>query len=342
MYRQSNPLPDGLEATQLSPGRMLLSTSSVPDAQRFAYWADMVCAVYANLECDRPAQGSVFGEIEFSPLGALDLTEVRSSVQRMRRTPTLIGRDTRDACLVQIQRTGRCLVRQDGREALLSAGDFALYETTRPYDLSFDGAEHDVIVVRLPRSALDPHVVNLHELTAKTVPGSSAAGHLMLTMVDTLQRNIRQLHPASAVSLSDAITSVIAAGLRGLPGANTRRESSLRAFHVARIKSYVAEHLRDPDLNVAGIAAAMKMSPDHLGRLFRHEPVPLSRMIWQQRLDACRRELSDPRLASRRISDIAFSWGFCDATHFGRSFKEQFRMTPREWRQQSMAAVGAR
>jgi AraC-like DNA-binding protein len=336
MTRVSILLPETLKAAELSPVRRKLSTSVVAEGDRFAYWMDMVCAVYANLECDPPEQAQMFGEIEFSSLGALDLTEVRSSVPRVRRTPNQIRRDSRDACLVQIQRVGRSMVCQDGREAVLAPGDFVLYDTSRPYDLSFEGAEHDLIVVRLPRSALDLHVLNLHDLTATTVPGTCAAGHLMLTMVDTLQRDIDRLHPSSAVSLSEAITSMIAAGLRGLPGANNRKQSNLSAFHVARVKAYLTEHLRDPELTVASIAAAMRMSADHLSRLFRNEPVPLSRMIWQLRLDACRRELCDPRLAHRRISEIAFAWGFNDATHFGRSFREHFGVTPREWRQQSL------
>ena len=30
---------------------------------------------------------------------------------------------------------------------------------------------------------------------------------------------------------------------------------------------------------------------------------------------------------------IAFGWGFNDAAHFSRAFRERFRRSPREWRQ---------
>ena len=52
--------------------------------------------------------------------------------------------------------------------------------------------------------------------------------------------------------------------LRGLPGANTRRPSNLSAFHVARIKAFVAENLRNPGLSICGIAVARRLSSDHL------------------------------------------------------------------------------
>ncbi len=329
-----------LRPESLSPARNRLSTEGVNRDERFAYWLDMICALYVRLDCERPAHRDVFGQIEFSRLGTIDLTQVSSNVQHVRRVPALIRGDARDWLLVQIQRHGRGIVQQDGREANLVPGDFVLYDTTRPYELHFQDPQHDLIVVRLPRSELEPHVPNLHELTATTVPGSCAAGHLLLSMIETLQRDIDRLHPSSALGVAEGVTSIIAAGLRSLPGANTKRPSNLSAFHVARVKAHVMESLRDPELSIANIAAAMKLSPDHLSRLFRGEPAPLSRFIWHQRLDACRRELSDPRFAQRSVSEIAFSWGFNDATHFSRSFKEQFGMTPREWRHDSRSRLG--
>ncbi|WP_371764092.1 helix-turn-helix domain-containing protein [Massilia sp.] len=30
---------------------------------------------------------------------------------------------------------------------------------------------------------------------------------------------------------------------------------------------------------------------------------------------------------------MAFAWGFNDLSHFGRVFREQYGMSPRDWRQ---------
>ena len=40
-------------------------------------------------------------------------------------------------------------------------------------------------------------------------------------------------------------------------------------YHTARIRSYVQQHLRDPDLSIGTVALAMKPSADHVRRLFR-------------------------------------------------------------------------
>ncbi len=320
------------------PLRNRMATIEVPEDQRFEYWLDMICSTYVQLECDRPQERALFGEIEFARIGGLDLTELRANVSRVRRTPLHVSRSGEDYCLVQLQQAGKGMVCQDGRVALVNPGDFVLYDSTRPYDLMFDDEEHHVLVLRLPRSHLEQHVTGLEELTATTVPGDGAAGHLLLSMVGTLRNQANRLHPASAQGVSDAITQMIAAGLRSLPQANSSRPSNLHAYHLARIKAYVKERLRDPGLSVGSVAQAAGLSPDHLARLFRSEPMPLSRLIWQWRLEACHRDLVDPRLTSRSVSDIAFSWGFNEAAHFSRSFKELYGLTPREWRQQAVTS----
>jgi AraC-like DNA-binding protein len=40
----------------------------------------------------------------------------------------------------------------------------------------------------------------------------------------------------------------------------------------------------------------------------------------------------DPRQSHRSISDIAQGWGFTDMTHFGRCFKDEYGLSPRDYR----------
>ena len=49
-----------------------------------------------------------------------------------------------------LQLRGYSVVAQDGREAALTPGDFAIYDTSRPYDLYFDDSFR-MLVVMFPR-----------------------------------------------------------------------------------------------------------------------------------------------------------------------------------------------
>ena len=59
---------------------------------------------------------------------------------------------------------------QDGREAIVSAGQFVLYDTTRPYELRFDDSFSQTIF-QMPRKLLQQRVGSFDGLTATTFAG---------------------------------------------------------------------------------------------------------------------------------------------------------------------------
>jgi len=310
-----------------------LSTDDVPLERRLAYWVDAVCSLYCDLECEPPPGGNISGSVEFRGIGDLTFTWVRSNGLAIRRTAERIRAGREDTHLmVLLPRKGSFVLHQGGRETSVQRGDFVFHDCARPYELRFGAPDHALYALRMPRNLLARHVRNLDDLTAITVARQAGAGALLLAMVETLHRDLATLHPSSAVGVCEGITSIVAAGLRSLPSANLQAPTNLAAYHLARIKAYVHEHLGDPHLSAASIAAAIGLSADHVSRLFRAEPVSLSRFVWQQRLEACRRDLADVRLARRNISEIAFSWGFSDAAHFSRTFMRQNALSPSAWR----------
>ena len=82
---------------------LLLTTSSVPRNQRLAYWTDMICDVYVQLECDAPRAREFNGSIRSHSLAHLKLSVVESGPQRVLRTPGKISRASEDYFLVSIQ-----------------------------------------------------------------------------------------------------------------------------------------------------------------------------------------------------------------------------------------------
>jgi len=310
----------------------VLSTTQVDPCLRRAYWSDIVCDAYVQLECETSGgQNAIEGSIAIADLATLCLTKVTSSPQRVHRTPAKIAQATEDYFLVSIQTCGFGAVVQDGREALLKPGDFAIYDSTRPYTLAFDG-DFQQYVLMLPGGMLRTEYPCTEHLTANTVNGERGAGHLMLNMIRTLDSDIDTLAPESASAIADSVRQILIAGLATLPAAKQTSVSQLRLFHLERIKARVRDRLREPGLTISSIAAELKMSASTLHRTWGSEACSLSDWIWAQRLDAAYRDIGDPGLAGRSISEIAFSWGFNDAAHFSRAFRARFGCTPRELR----------
>lgn len=100
-----------------------------------------------------------------------------------------------------------------------------------------------------------------------------------------------------------------------------------------RLKAGIERSLADPVLKPQAAAELAGISVRYANELLASEGASLERLIQTRRLERCAEALSDPRQASRSISDIALGWGFSDHSHFGRRFRARFGLSPRDYRQ---------
>jgi len=95
-----------------------------------------------------------------------------------------------------------------------------------------------------------------------------------------------------------------------------------------RIKAYIHDHLRDPDLNLDHIAAALVCSKRYLHMAFAGEGLTIEKYLWTERLERCRQDLESAAGSALTVTEIAFSWGFNSSSHFSRLFKQRFGLPP--------------
>jgi AraC-like DNA-binding protein len=89
----------------------------------------------------------------------------------------------------------------------------------------------------------------------------------------------------------------------------------------------------DLPLTVGAVAAAARVTPNHLSMVFRrHTGKRFVDYLIEQRIDLAKRLLQD---LSLNIADVAARAGFADAGYFTRRFRQKTRMSPRQWRQHS-------
>jgi AraC-like DNA-binding protein len=127
---------------------------------------------------------------------------------------------------------------------------------------------------------------------------------------------------------TDLLRAALVAAVDEAPSRPDDRDQNL----VTVAKSYIAQHLADPDLGVERIARAMFISVRQVYKLWEAESRSPAQWILERRLDAARRDLTSPRRRHQTIAAIAGRWGFVDATHFSRRFRQAYGMSPREWR----------
>lgn len=231
--------------------------------------------------------------------------------------------------IVSFHQSGDAVVSQGGREASVPPGSFFIVDPASPFEIT-TGAMTTRSVYLL-RSTLVQLVPELAGLTATPIECHAGPAAILRCAVDAIFDSAECLDGESSERIAEALPHLVAAALRSAEGA-TALPSRLRHMHKERIRRYVKEHLGDPELGPAAIAQAVRLSPRHVHDLFADEPVPLMKWVWAERLDQCRREFADPRLAQRSVSEVAYAWGFSDMSHFSRAFKAKFGVSPREFR----------
>ena len=310
---------------------VLDTSSSVPD-RRLAVWKEIVCDTFVGLDCRSDMQEAFWGSVSQSVIGPATCTRVDSCAQRVLRTPSRIARASEDFVLVTLGTSGVNGVFQDGREAVVSAGQFVIYDTTRPYELRFDNSFSQTIF-QMPWKLLQQRIGSFDTLTATTFSGDRPLERLAYDFLLGMSKTIDHVDPATATRLLDQGLDLVAMAFADRMHEHSPDQSFHRSALLYRLKNYILTHLSDPELSMPRAAAAIGISPRYASDLMAAEQTSFRSYVQTQRLERCKRDLSDPAHTARHVSDIAFAWGFNDLAHFSRIFKQRFGASPREWRE---------
>lgn len=309
---------------------MQFNTDSVAPKERSAYWQEVVCNTFVPLECQFAAPEAFQGRLRVSRLGELTVVDVSAQQQTVVRDANRIGFGHEDYVLLSLARQGRSLVVQEGREALLDAGDFAIYDTRRPYRLHFDGAFHQT-VVQIPRASLQQRLGNLEYLTALPMSRTNPFERLAFDFLLGLSGLDGQLDEPQRLRLGGQGLDLLAMALSER-GKSVLTQGSRRTALLFRIKDYVQARLGNAEMDLAEVSAHFGITSRYVNSLFQQEETSFGRYVLVSRLQACARDLREPALARRQIGEIAYRWGFGDMAYFCRVFKGQFGVAAREYR----------
>jgi len=102
------------------------------------------------------------------------------------------------------------------------------------------------------------------------------------------------------------------------------------AARLIEARRHIDQHLADPDLSPASVAAALRISVRALHLLFEPCSTSFARTVLRRRLEQCRSALLND--LDRPVTDIAFAWGFSSLSGFYRAFRAEFGMPPGDLR----------
>jgi AraC family transcriptional activator of tynA and feaB len=313
-----------------SDAPITLSTDDVQPQEALDYWREMVLRLFADVQIAAKVDDRFHGRMQSRLFEGMRMTVVDATSQAVERRHREAREQYEDCYFAVLMLDGTQWLEQDGRQVRLTPGDFALYDAARPHRLTFS-RQWGEIILNIPRASLDRELEGAGHCTATRVGCDRGVGALLRTYLNGLVQEMGTLRTDELARLSRHTVGLIGTALAGVrPDAATlargRQPSLLRA------KALVEQHLADPLLDTATIAAALHLSPRYLNKLFEEERTSLMRYVWGRRLERCREDLRDPARATLRIGDIAMRWGFNDLSHFSRVFRERFGQSPRDCR----------
>jgi AraC-like DNA-binding protein len=310
----------------------------VADGWEFESFRDALSQTFAPVVAETDRAKTFEGAVTFTELGPLRLAQVAATPHITRRNSRLIRRADLDYYKLTLQITGQTGLIQDDRTSVLTPGDLALYDTTRPYELRFDDS-FEIIVLMFPRSLLQVPEASVQLLTGRRIPANHGLAGLIGSFVSGLAEQVDRCGVAVSRPLGDAVLNMLAAAIADELGcASGQSQGPRQAVLLQRIKSHIEDQLGDPGLGPDEIAAAHHISPRYLRKLFESEGDSVARWIRSRRLEHCRRDLGRPDLSDRSVSAVAARWGFTDAAHFSRLFRSAFGQSPREYRHGALVA----
>jgi len=143
------------------------------------------------------------------------------------------------------------------------------------------------------------------------------------------------LSEGAQVQIARQVIDLVAVALAESDG-SAFPHSSTRLVSLLRLKAVVDTNLTNASVTCEELAAAAGISVRYANQLLDAEQTSLQRLLFSRRIAKCQAALVDPAQTHRQISDIAYSWGFGDVSHFGRLFKSMTGLTPRNYRKQAL------
>jgi AraC-like DNA-binding protein len=311
------------------------TTEGLLPAQRIAYWNDCIRHHVTPIET-RPAEVSSFNaRLVTANCGFVTIADASSAPMSATHTRQRANQCTDRAFLLHLQTGGESVNCQDGREVLLRTGDFTLVDSARRFDVAFRES-HRILVVRIPEREMTRRLPQVENLMCVRMPHDHGINSTITNLILKYWGLCRSdLDARMQDRISSNMLDLLATAYSQLQHTSVA-ESSLASSRRLLIKDFIEQHLSDTRLSPSFIAGRFGYTKSHIHQLFKPEDEPISHYVLRRRLQEAAKALGSDAFSARTISDIAFHWGFNSLTHFGRTFKLRFGVTPTEFRQARM------
>jgi AraC-like DNA-binding protein len=173
----------------------------------------------------------------------------------------------------------------------------------------------------------------LEDAFLRPIPTNNEAVQLLTNYVRLLDGTLRLTTSEVRRSFVGHVYDLAALAIgASRDAAETAKSRGVRAARLCAIKADILASASQPELTLSAIAVRHGVTSRYVQMLFETEGTTFSRFLLDRRLARAHCLLSNPRLAERTISAIAYEAGFGDLSHFNRTFRGRYGETPSDVR----------
>jgi AraC family transcriptional regulator, positive regulator of tynA and feaB len=299
-----------------------LSTSGLTPKKQIQCWTDALTELCGQFDVDPLDASSLEGQINYTTVSRLKLCQIEVSQHRVAHPISRARSGEHPFVKILFQTYGVSHFEQNGRRIELMPGDCLAYDVSCPHTIiSPSLTRHDVVIV--PTELLQERGFHSAKMPACKLTARTGTGRIAHDFMHAAFGEAPKLSPHTALGVADTLIDLLLLPLRE---AGTALDRGGPVVLYERAQAFIHEHLRDPDLSIDQISAALGCTKRYLHMLFSDRGMTVSDYIWQARLQNCRHELEAQ--GGKTITDVAFSWGFSSSSHFSRVFRKYFGIAP--------------
>lgn len=313
---------------------MLFSTADVSPRDRFDYWHSIASKNLVKHD-SRPENRATFqAELRTGTLADMGLILFENSAMRVEHTDRHAAHADDEEVFVCRQMAGSLSLEQDGRDVVLDPGDVALLDPRLPYAGQFSAGSR-LLVVKVPRRDVRARIGCVRSGVLHPIRPSADEGALVSAFLGMLPTYAAGLSSAAAEVIKANTLDLVALGLASSIDRRHGAGSTAQVLVLMNVRAAIEARLADRRLDASTVAAAAGVSVRYANTVLAREGTSIRRLILARRLERCRKALTEVSQAGRSVSELAYAWGFSDMTHFGRSFRCAYGVTPSEFRRQA-------
>ena len=238
----------------------VFSTAGVAPRRRLDYWNELTGDALTQLVADPLERDTFTGRLALAEVGDIRVAEICSDPATVHHSQAHIARAPDAKFFLCLQLDGVSVNRQQGREAVLRYGDFTLFDSSRPYQVTF-GERNRMVVLCMGQAHLQRRMASPEAVVALPMLGATAVPGLLSGFLRHFWRECHSerdlpLGPRFSEAVLDLIASAYAHVSQALLaddlsiGGASRARAQLRRGASARPEAH--PHVRRPGARHVG------------------------------------------------------------------------------------------